>query len=119
MVKIQGESKPLGVGVGEGRPQGGPLLQTRPRAATLCWEGLTPPQHQLVTACCFCFCSFWLHQQDAGNKYEAEEPRGDLTLRGLPGMKFPTDAIPFFVLFLLEKAEFHPFQQPDWKPAQP
>lgn len=63
----------------------------------------------------FLLCSLWLHQWDALNKYEAENPTGALTRRGLPGINFSTDNIAFFILFLLEEAKFHSF----WLGASP
>lgn len=43
--------------------------------------------------------------------------QGIVTLGGQPGINFPTDNIPFFILFLLE--EVSPCQLSHWDPARP
>lgn len=53
--------------------------------------------------------SLMLHQGDALSKYQAENPTGDLTLCGLPGISFPTDNISFSILFVCGEAAFHSF----------
>lgn len=106
-LKFKGNKKPLGLEEYCSSQGGEPLLQRRACAAILRWEGSFHPG-PAGGACAQC-CPSGLRQQGAFNKQEAENPTGDLTLRGLPEINFPADNISFFILLLFGEAKIHSF----------